>query len=82
MALFPRLPAVALAAKHLAVFGDGSSAFVPRRDVVGLHLIQLEMFAADFANAALLFIDFALGVGVEGADAEVAFVAVEDVIVT
>ncbi len=36
--LFSAFPAVAVAAQHLAVLGDGATAVAPRRDVVGLHL--------------------------------------------
>jgi hypothetical protein len=47
------------------------AALTPRRDVVGFHLFDFKMFAADFADTVLIFIDFALGVVVEGADAKV-----------
>ena len=68
--LFPALPPVAVAAEHLAVFGNGFSAVAPRRDVVGFHLFNLEKVAADGANAVLPFVNLALGVVVEGADAK------------
>ena len=41
--LFSALPSIAFFAQHLAVFGNGSTARVPRGDVVGLHLRQLKM---------------------------------------
>lgn len=54
--LFPTFPTVALATKHLAVFGSGAATIVPRRDVVGLHLIQLKMLVAMRADSQLIFV--------------------------
>ena len=45
--------AVAVAAEHLAVVGDGAAAVAPRRDVVGLHLRKLEMRAAEGTDTVL-----------------------------
>ena len=53
MHLFPALSAVALFAEHLAIFGDGFAAEMPRRDVVGFHLGEVEMLAAVGTDAAL-----------------------------
>lgn len=66
---FPTLSAVALAAKHLAVFGHRAAAIAPRRDVVGFHLLDFKMFATDLANALLPFVHLAFRVVVEDADA-------------
>ena len=51
-------------------FRQWFSAVAPRRDVVGFHLFNLEKVAADGANAVLPFVNLALGVVVEGADAK------------
>ena len=47
---FPRLPAVAVAAEHLAVLGDGATAFMPRRDVVGLHLFDFKVLSTELQH--------------------------------
>ena len=49
--LFPTLSPVAVGAEHLAVFGDGSPAFRPRLDVIGLHFLYREFLAALRADA-------------------------------
>lgn len=54
--LFPTFPTVALAAEHLTVFGNSAASVVPRRDVVGLHLIQLKMLVAMRADSQLIFV--------------------------
>ena len=66
---FPALSAVTLATKHLAVSSHRAAAIAPRRDVVGLHLLDFEMFATDLANALLPFVHLAFRVVVEDADA-------------
>lgn len=51
--LFSAFPSVALPAQHLAVVGNSTSSVVPWRDVVGLHLRELEALSAVGADAAL-----------------------------
>ena len=59
--LLRALAAVAVAAEHLAVGGDGAAAVAPRRDVVGLHLGELEVRAAERADAMLPHFRMRLG---------------------
>ena len=70
------LPPIALPAQHLAIIGNGATALFPWGDVVGLHLLYVEMFATDSADALLTFIDLSFRVVVEGTDAQVVLVAV------
>ena len=70
------LLAIARAAEHLAVLGRRTPALGPRRDVVGLHLLERESLSADRADAFLPLVDLAPRVAVERAELEVVFVAV------
>ena len=56
LALFSAFPTVAVTAEHLAVFGNGAAALVPWSDVVGFHLLKLEMLATVGANAKLTLV--------------------------
>ena len=47
---------VALRAEHLAVIGNSPSALGPRCDVVGLHVLVVEMVAALRTDAVLLLV--------------------------
>ena len=80
MHLFRAFAPVAVAAEHLAVGGDGAAAVAPWRDVVGLHLRELEMRAAEGTDTVLPLVGLEPRVVVEGADAKMPFVAVEDVL--
>ena len=53
IASFRPFAAVAVAAEHLAVGGDGPPSVAPRRDVVGLHLGKLEVRPAQGADPVL-----------------------------
>lgn len=77
--LFPTFPTVALATKHLAVFGSGAATIVPRRDVVGLHLIQLKMLVAMRTDAELVFIGRQFLRIAECANGKIFFLACQDV---
>ena len=70
---------VAVAAKHLAVFGYGTAAIAPRRDVVGFHLLDFEVLAANGADAILFFINFAFGIVVKSTDTKMMLVVVENI---
>lgn len=72
---------VAVAAEHLTVVGCRDAALGPRRDVVCLHFLELEVLAAVRADALLTFVGLALLLLVEGAEREVAQVAREDIAV-
>ena len=65
------LAAVAVAAEHLAVGGDGAAAVAPGRDVVGLHLRKLEMRAAEGTDTVLPLVGLQPRVVVERPDAQV-----------
>ena len=77
--LFPTLSAVAFATKHLTILRDGLATEVPRRDVVGFHLLDLEVLAANGADAILFFVDFSFGIIIECADAKMVLVVVENI---
>lgn len=47
---------VAVTAQHLAVVGHGLSTLAPWHDVVRVHLLVLEMLAADRAHSLLTLI--------------------------
>ena len=68
--LFVRLSSVAFLAQHLAVACYRPPAFRPRRDMVGVHLLYLEVPSAGGADALLPLIHLAPRVAVERADAE------------
>ena len=68
--LFVRLSSVAFLAQHLAVACYRPPAFRPRRDMVGIHLLYLEMPAAGGADALLPLIHLPPRVAIKGADAE------------
>ena len=70
---------IAIATEHLAVFSHGTTAIAPRCDMVGLHLLNFKVLAADGANTVLPLVDFALGVIIEGAYAKMMFVVVENI---
>ena len=59
---------VAIATEHLAVIGCGLAAFAPRNDMVRVHLLELEVLAADRADALLALIRRTCIALVEGAD--------------
>ena len=67
--LLATFAAVAVAAEHLAVVFGCMTTLRPRCYMVGFHLFDFEMFAAERTNAVLALIDFALGIIIEGADA-------------
>ena len=77
--LLATFAAVAVAAEHLAVVGNGAAAFDPRRNMVGFHLFDFEMFAAKRTNAVLALIDFALGVVIERTNTQMVDVMVKDI---
>ena len=77
--LLTALPPVAIAAEHLAVGGNRSSAFYPRGDMVGFHDFDVKRFAADCALAALSFIDLTARVRIKSADTQMVDVAVQDI---
>ena len=70
---------VAVAAEHLAVFSHGTAAIAPRCDVVGFHLLDFEVLSANGTDAVLFFVNFALGIVVECADAKMVLVVVENI---
>ena len=70
------LPPITFPAQHLAILGDGAATLFPWGDVVGLHLLYVEMLATDFADALLTLVDLSFRVVVEGTDAQVVLVAV------
>ena len=63
--LFATFASIAVAAEHLAVVSNRSTAFYPRRNMIGFHLFYFEMLAAKRTNTALALIDFTLGVVIE-----------------
>ena len=65
--LLRALPPITFSAEHLAVLGDGAPAPRPWRDMVGLHVLNLEVLAANLAYSLLLLVHLAPCVGVEGA---------------
>ena len=72
--------AVAVAAEHLAVGGDGAAAIAPRGDVVGFHFVQLEVRAAEGTDTVLTLVGLKPRVVVECANAKEPFVAVQYVL--
>ena len=66
--LFPCLAAVVFFAEHLAVFGFGLATLMPEGDVVGLHLVYLEVLAADGTDPLLAFVGLAPLPRTEGMD--------------
>ena len=50
---FPAFLAVAFAAQHLAVVRRRATLMAPRHDVVGLHLLNVEILSAYRAHAQL-----------------------------
>lgn len=77
--LFAGLASVAVSAEHLAIGSNRSSAFNPRRDMVGFHLFNLEMLATDGADAVLSLIDLSFGIVVKGTNAQMVDIVVEDI---
>lgn len=55
---FATFYSITVAAKHLAVFYDGSATVTPWFYMVSLHFFQLEVLAAMRTNAFLAFISF------------------------
>ena len=76
---FSAFPSVALAAKHLAVVGNSAAPIVPWRDVVGLHLAQLEVLAAVGAETHLSLVGRQLLRIGEGTDREIFLLPRENV---
>ena len=74
-----RLPAVAVAAEHLAVLLDRATAFAPRRDVVTLHLFQFEVVATERTDTLLTLIDGEFDVVGKSAKSQPVLVAREHV---
>ena len=74
--LLTALPPVAIAAEHLAVGGNRSSAFYPRGDMIGFHDFDVKGLAADSTFAALPFIDLTARVCIKSADTQMMDVAV------
>ncbi len=70
---------VTVAAEHLAVFGNSSTAIAPRRDVVGFHLLDFKVLAANGTDAILFFINFAFGIVVKSTDTKMMLVVVENI---
>ena len=58
LSLLRSFAAVAVATKHLAVGGNCAAAVAPGGDVVGLHLVQLKVRAAERADTVLPFVGF------------------------
>lgn len=73
------LPPITFSAKHLAVLGNGAPAFRPRRDMVGFHVLYLEVLTANLAYPLLPLVHLAPHVLVEGAYPEPVFIAVEHI---
>ena len=69
-----RLFPVVFLAKHLTVRGDGLAAFTPWSDVVGFHLVDLEMFFAHGTDSFLPFVGLTFLIGTESSNAQVPFV--------
>ena len=66
---------VAIATEHLAVIGCRVPAAAPRLDMVAVHLLELELFAANGALVALALVCLALRTLVERADGQYLLVA-------
>ena len=64
----PRLHSIAVLAEHLAVVGDRTTALVPRGDMVGLHLLDREVFATVRTDPLLSLVRLALLSVGKGAD--------------
>lgn len=77
--LFATFATVAISAKHLTVIWRGVTSLRPRRNMVGFHFFDLEVFAANRTNTFLLFVLTALGVSVKRTDLQVPFVHVKDI---
>ena len=56
--LFSRFSSITVFTQHLAIFGSCFSSFVPRCDMVALHLLYLVIFGTNRTNAFLPFIGF------------------------
>ena len=72
---------VAVAAQHLAVVGRGLATLAPRNDMVRVHLLVLEVLAADRADALLALIRRTRIALVEGADGQRLLLARQQVLV-
>ena len=77
--LLAAFAAVAVAAEHLAVVRRSVTALRPRSNVVGFHLLNLEMFATNRADTFLLFILTTFGVAIESTYLQVPFVCIEHI---
>ena len=69
---FATFYSITVAAKHLAVFCDGSATVTPWFYMVSLHIFQLEVLAAMWTNTFLVFISLSFLFFIEGAKTKVA----------